>query len=126
MKGTPSASVSFPLNSSWDLDLRADDGEFFGCSGDGYKASPKRPIRNPGILVQPANREGVWQDGKCKLRVGHILFLITARHTYEILKEIINSLIIVKTLFYKIPPNLPLPKGGIIPLFEKEGRGEIF
>jgi hypothetical protein len=40
--------------------------------------------------------------------------------------NIINSLIIVKTLLYKIPPNLPLPKGGIIPLFGKEGRGEIF
>jgi hypothetical protein len=26
----------------------------------------------------------------------------------------------------KIPPNLPLPKGGIIPLFGKEGQGEIF
>jgi len=25
----------------------------------------------------------------------------------------------------KIPPNLPLKKGGIIPLFGKEGRGEI-
>jgi len=25
----------------------------------------------------------------------------------------------------KIPPNLPFPKGGIIPLFGKEGRGEI-
>ena len=41
--------------------------------------------------------------------------------------DIINSLIIVKTLLYKIPPNLPLPKG--VPRyagFEKEGRGEIF
>jgi len=28
-------------------------------------------------------------------------------------------------LVIKIPPNLPLPKGGI-PLFGKEGRGEIF
>jgi hypothetical protein len=27
---------------------------------------------------------------------------------------------------YKIPPNLPLPKGGNIPLFGKEGIGEIF
>jgi len=27
---------------------------------------------------------------------------------------------------YKIPPYLPLPKGGNIPLFGKEGRGEIF
>jgi hypothetical protein len=27
---------------------------------------------------------------------------------------------------YKIPPILPLPKGGIIPLFGKEGEGEIF
>jgi hypothetical protein len=30
------------------------------------------------------------------------------------------------TLIYEIPPNLPLPKGGIIPLFGKEGQGEIF
>jgi hypothetical protein len=41
------------------------------------------------------------------------------------------------TLFYKIPPNLPLPRGGIISLYEegikgcvllfgKEGFGEIF
>jgi len=46
---------------------------------------------------------------------------------------IINSLIIITTLFYKIPPHLPLPapgrenipKGGKIPLFGKEGQGEI-
>jgi hypothetical protein len=38
----------------------------------------------------------------------------------------INCLKIVKTLLHKIPPNLPLLKGGIIPLFGKEGRGEIF
>jgi hypothetical protein len=31
----------------------------------------------------------------------------------------------VKTLLYKIPPNLPLPKGGIIPLFGKEGEGRF-
>ena len=30
------------------------------------------------------------------------------------------------TLIYKIPPNLPLPKGGFSPLFGKEGCGEIF
>jgi hypothetical protein len=29
-------------------------------------------------------------------------------------------------LIYKIPPNLPLPKGGFSPLFGKEGCGEIF
>jgi hypothetical protein len=29
-------------------------------------------------------------------------------------------------LFYKIPPNLTLSKEGIIPLFGKEGQGEIF
>jgi hypothetical protein len=29
-------------------------------------------------------------------------------------------------LIYKIPPNLPFPKGGIKPLFGKEGIGEIF
>jgi len=38
----------------------------------------------------------------------------------------IKSLIILLALIYKIPPNLPLPKGGIIPLVGKEGRGEIF
>jgi hypothetical protein len=40
--------------------------------------------------------------------------------------SVINSLKIVKTLPPEIPPNLPLLKGGIIPLFGKEGRGEIF
>jgi hypothetical protein len=29
-------------------------------------------------------------------------------------------------LICKIPPNLPFPKGVIIPLFGKEGLGEIF
>jgi hypothetical protein len=42
------------------------------------------------------------------------------------LKTIIKSLIIMTTLIYKIPPNLPLPKGGFSPLFGKEGCGEIF
>jgi hypothetical protein len=28
--------------------------------------------------------------------------------------------------YYKIPPNLPLLKGGTVPLFGKEGLGEIF
>jgi len=37
----------------------------------------------------------------------------------------INSLIIMTTLFYKIPPPLPFPKGGELPLFGKEGPGEI-
>jgi hypothetical protein len=36
-----------------------------------------------------------------------------------------NSFIIVTTLFDKIPPLLPLPKGGKIPLFGKEGEEEI-
>jgi hypothetical protein len=31
---------------------------------------------------------------------------------------------IISTI-YKIPPNLPFSKGGIIPLFGKEGGGEI-
>jgi len=34
---------------------------------------------------------------------------------------VINSLKIMTALFWKIPPNLPLPKGGIMPLFGKEG-----
>jgi hypothetical protein len=38
---------------------------------------------------------------------------------------IINSLKIITTLFCKIPPNLPFPKGGIIPLFGKEGQGRF-
>jgi hypothetical protein len=29
------------------------------------------------------------------------------------------------TLFYKIPPNLPLTKGGIIPSLEKRGKGRF-
>jgi predicted protein tyrosine phosphatase len=29
------------------------------------------------------------------------------------------------TLFYKIPPNLPLTKGGIIPSLEKRGAGRF-
>jgi len=33
----------------------------------------------------------------------------------------INSLIIMTTHIHKIPPILPFPKGGIIPLFGKEG-----
>jgi hypothetical protein len=39
--------------------------------------------------------------------------------------SIINSLIIMTTLFYKIPPNLPLTKGGIIPSLEKRGKGRF-
>jgi len=43
----------------------------------------------------------------------------------------INSLIIMTTHIHKIPPNLPFPKGGIIPLFDpsmlgRKGLGEIF
>ena len=39
---------------------------------------------------------------------------------------ITNTVISMKTSIYKIPPNLPLPKGGEMPLFGKEGKGEIF
>lgn len=39
---------------------------------------------------------------------------------------LINGLKIMRTSICKIPPNLPFPKGGIIPLFGKEGIGEIF
>jgi hypothetical protein len=39
---------------------------------------------------------------------------------------LINSLIIMTTLIYKVPSNLPLPKGGFSPLFGNEGCGEIF
>jgi hypothetical protein len=31
-----------------------------------------------------------------------------------------------ENIIYKIPPHLPFPKGGIEPLFGKEGHGEIF
>ena len=37
-----------------------------------------------------------------------------------------NRLKIIATFICKIPPALPFPKGGIIPLFGKEGIGEIF
>jgi len=37
-----------------------------------------------------------------------------------------NRVISIKTLICKIPPDLPLPKGGNVPLFGKEGKGEIF
>jgi len=50
-----------------------------------------------------------------------------------VLNKFTNSLIIITALFYKIPPHLPLPargrkktpKGGKMPLFGKEGEGEI-
>jgi len=41
---------------------------------------------------------------------------------HKLTKEFIS----MKTFNYKIPPILPLPKGGIMPLFGKEGCGEIF
>ena len=53
-----------------------------------------------------------------------------------VLIRINDILIIMTTLICKIPPNLPLPKGGITPLWPpahrasgpegKEGGGEIF
>jgi hypothetical protein len=39
--------------------------------------------------------------------------------------DLIKSPIIVMTLIHKIPPNLPLQREEL-PLFGKEGRGEIF
>ena len=38
---------------------------------------------------------------------------------------LLTSLVIITTLISKIPPNLPLSKGRITPLWQK-GRGEIF
>ena len=41
--------------------------------------------------------------------------------------HLINSLKIMTPLFYKIPPILPFPKGGIIPLFgppRRKGQGD--
>ncbi len=51
---------------------------------------------------------------------------LNIKETAAAISGYINRLIIMTPLFYKIPPNLPLPKGGIIPLFGKEGMGEIF
>jgi hypothetical protein len=48
------------------------------------------------------------------------------------MRGVTRESIIIKTLFYKIPPHLPLPKGGTIPLFGNpfpvldRQRGEIF
>jgi hypothetical protein len=36
-----------------------------------------------------------------------------------------NSLKIVTTSICKIPPNLPLPKGGITPLWQRGERGDF-
>jgi hypothetical protein len=42
------------------------------------------------------------------------------------LYPVINNLTIVTTSFHKIPPYLPFPKGGKVPLFGKEGgRGDF-
>jgi hypothetical protein len=40
-------------------------------------------------------------------------------------EELINSLKIVTTLIHKIPPNLPFPKGGITPLWQRGARGDF-
>jgi hypothetical protein len=37
----------------------------------------------------------------------------------------INNLKIVTTSIFKIPPNLPLPKGGNTPLWQRGGRGDF-
>jgi len=41
------------------------------------------------------------------------------------INEHINSLIIMTTLFYKIPPHLPFPKGGKLPLFGRQPIGPL-
>ena len=58
---------------------------------------------------------------------------LTKSRAYETLKRVQGDTLglftrpslIITTLFYKIPPHLPFPKGGKIPLFGKEGKGEI-
>jgi hypothetical protein len=40
--------------------------------------------------------------------------------------NVTKEFIYMKTSDYKIPSLLPLPKGGKLPLFSKEGIGEIF
>jgi len=40
-------------------------------------------------------------------------------------ETIINQSIIVTTLFHKIPPHLPLQKGGIIPPFGRRPIGPL-
>src|SRR4030042_3787284 len=42
-----------------------------------------------------------------------------------ILSNMINGLIIITALFYKIPPHLPFPKGGKIPLWQRGVRGDF-
>jgi hypothetical protein len=41
-----------------------------------------------------------------------------------ILSNMINGLIIITALFYKIPPHLPFQKGGTIPLFGLRPGGQ--
>jgi hypothetical protein len=50
----------------------------------------------------------------------HVCLPFYATFRYEWSQNNDNSII------YKIPPNLPLPKGGFIPLFGTMGQGEIF
>ena len=40
----------------------------------------------------------------------------------DLVFTVISGLMIVTILFHKIPPHLPFPKGGKIPLFGKEGK----
>jgi hypothetical protein len=46
-------------------------------------------------------------------------YLLCFTEKYLYFNTVINSLIIIKTLTCKIPPNLPLPKGGITPRWQR-------
>jgi hypothetical protein len=77
----------------------------------------------------PSRGEGKGEDAKCWkkiLRFNHIgiqspkdVDCLEFWSLSNCLLVLINSLIIITTLFYKIPPYLPFPKGGKTPLFGK-------
>ena len=106
-------------------------------NGDGITRSSRHPGGNH-RQDEENNMDGMAAHGKRLFLLlvtipVQLLFVFVFSHLLPSLfndaphnsSSVINSLIIITTLFYKIPPHLPFPKGGKIPLFGKEGRGEI-
>jgi len=54
-----------------------------------------------------------------------MLIYIANRFGMQVKTDNINSLIIVTTLIYKIPPDLPFPKEGGTPLCQRGARGDF-
>jgi hypothetical protein len=59
------------LHSFGNIDLRANDGKFLFCPGDGDKAPREGPFGDAGVFIQSANGQGLRQNGKDKLFRSH-------------------------------------------------------